>query len=88
MEKKSIVQRKLKGVVVSDAMDKTRVVAVDRVKKHPRYHRYFTVTQRYKAHDEKNQTKKGDQVTIIHARPYSKEKRWRILSTHTDTNNA
>lgn len=88
MEKKTITQRKLKGVVVSDAMDKTRVIAVDRVKKHPRYHRYFTVTQRYKAHDEHNQTKKGDQVTIIQSRPYSKEKRWRILSNKLENNNA
>lgn len=71
--------RKLQGIVVSDKMEKTRVVAVDRMKKHPRYEKYFTVTERFKAHDEKNEFKTGDKVTIQEARPMSRDKRWTIV---------
>ncbi len=60
-------------------MEKTRVVAVDRMKKHPRYEKYFTVTERFKAHDEKNEFKTGDKVTIQEARPMSRDKRWTIV---------
>lgn len=73
-------KRKLEGVVVSDAMQKTRVVAVSRLKKHPKYHKYYKVTMRFKAHDEKNEYKTGDKVTIEETRPMSKEKRWIIVS--------
>ncbi len=72
--------RKLQGIVVSDKMQKTRVVAVDRMKKHPRYDKYFTVTERFKAHDEKNEFKKGDKVTIQEVRPMSRDKRWTIVA--------
>lgn len=72
--------RKLQGTVVSDKMQKTRVVAVDRMKKHPRYDKYFTVTERFKAHDEKNEFKKGDKVTIQEVRPMSRDKRWTIVA--------
>lgn len=72
--------RKLQGTVVSDKMQKTRVVAVDRMKKHPRYEKYFTVTERFKAHDEKNEFKKGDKVTIQETRPMSRDKRWTIVA--------
>ncbi len=61
-------------------MQKTRVVAVDRMKKHPRYDKYFTVTERFKAHDEKNEFKKGDKVTIQEVRPMSRDKRWTIVA--------
>ena len=71
--------RKLQGIIVSDKMEKTRVVAVDRMKKHPRYEKYFTVTERFKAHDEKNEFKTGDKVTIQEARPMSRDKRWTIV---------
>ncbi|MEK7629789.1 MAG: 30S ribosomal protein S17 [Patescibacteria group bacterium] len=72
--------RKLKGLVVSDKMNKTRVVLVERLKKHERYLKYYKISQRFKAHDEKNEYKTGDKVIIEETRPISKEKRWRILS--------
>lgn len=72
--------RKLKGIIVSDKMSKTRVVVVTRLKKHPRYHKYYKVTKRFKAHDENNEYHLGDQVIIQAARPMSKEKRWRIIN--------
>lgn len=71
--------RRLKGIVVSDKMDKTRVVKVDRLKKHRRYHKYFRVSRRFKAHDEENKYKVGDEVIIEESRPLSKEKRWKII---------
>lgn len=76
---KKIVKRKLEGAVVSDKMQKTRVVAVTRLKKHPKYHKYYKVTRHYKAHDEKNEFKLGDQVVIEECRPLSKDKRWLII---------
>ncbi len=72
--------RKLTGIIVSDKMQKTRVVSVDRQKKHARYGKYYTVTTRLKAHDEKNEYKTGDKVIIQESRPLSKEKRWTIVS--------
>lgn len=72
--------RTLKGIVVSDKMAKTRVVAVTRLKKHPRYLKYGKVTARFKAHDEANEYKTGDAVMIQETRPLSKEKRWKIIS--------
>jgi len=71
--------RKLKGKIVSDKMQKTRVVAVMRLKLHPKYRKYYKITQRFKAHDEKNEYKTGDEVIIEETRPLSKEKRWRIV---------
>ena len=70
--------RKLEGVVVSDKMNKTRVVAVDRMRKHARYHKYYKLTTRFKAHDENNEYKAGDKVVITETRPLSKDKRWVI----------
>lgn len=61
-------------------MDKTRVVVVSRLKKHPRYKKYYKITRKFKAHDEKNEYKTGDKVVIGETRPLSKEKRWRIIS--------
>lgn len=72
-------KRKISGVVVSDKMQKTRIVAVSRLKKHPKYLKYYRVTMRFKAHDENNEYKKGDEVVIEETRPLSKEKRWRIV---------
>ncbi|OGG39005.1 30S ribosomal protein S17 [Candidatus Jorgensenbacteria bacterium GWC1_48_12] len=71
--------RKLQGTVVSDKMSKTRVVAVERLKKHKRYGKYYKVTERYKAHDEKNEYKTGDKVVIQESRPLSRDKRWVIV---------
>ena len=73
------IKRRLEGVVVSDKMNKTRVIAVTRLKKHPKYHKYYKVTKRYKAHDESNRYKVGDKVVIQETRPLSKEKRWVIV---------
>lgn len=72
--------RKLQGIVVSDKMQKTRVVAVTYKKKHSRYLKYFKVTKRFKAHDENEEYKKGDEVIIAETKPLSKEKRWKILN--------
>lgn len=73
---KKILRRKLEGVVVSDKMQKTVVVAVTRRKKHPKYKKYYNVTNRYKAHDEKGEYHTGDKVVIQETRPISKDKKW------------
>jgi small subunit ribosomal protein S17 len=66
------------GVVVSDAMQKTRVVRIERVYRHPRYQRVIRMSKKLKAHDENNESRIGDRVLIEESRPLSKEKRWRI----------
>jgi small subunit ribosomal protein S17 len=66
------------GVVVSDRMQKTRVVRVERVYRHPRYERVVRRARRVKAHDERNETRVGDRVLIEETRPLSRDKRWRI----------
>jgi small subunit ribosomal protein S17 len=72
-------ERKTKeGVVVSEAMQKTRVVRIERVYRHPRYQRVIRMSKKLKAHDEGNESKVGDRVLIEETRPLSKEKRWRI----------
>jgi small subunit ribosomal protein S17 len=60
-------------------MDKTIVVSVIRVKVHPKYKKRYTVTKKYKVHDERNQYKVDDKVTFIECRPLSKDKRWRVI---------
>lgn len=67
------------GVVSSDKMDKTVVVAVMRSFRHPLYKRTIRRTVTFKAHDEKNECKAGDRVRIIETRPLSATKRWRLL---------
>ncbi len=76
---KETKKRRLTGTVVSDKMDKTRVVAITRTKRHPKYLRYYKVTKRYKVHDEANAAKTGDVVVIEETRPMSREKRWTIV---------
>jgi len=66
------------GVVVSDKMDKTVVVRVDRLIKHPVYNKYIKRSVKYKVHDENNSCKIGDRVQIIECRPLSKDKRWNL----------
>jgi len=66
------------GLVVSDKMNKTVVVAVETRKVHPLYKKAVRVTKRYKAHDENNACKIGDKVKIVETRPLSKEKSWRV----------
>ncbi len=73
-------QRKVRiGVVVSDKMDKTRVVLVERIVQHPRYKKYVRRRKKFYAHDEHNETRVGDVVKIMETRPLSKLKRWRIV---------
>jgi small subunit ribosomal protein S17 len=72
-------KRAVRGVVISDKMDKTIVVKAVRLVKHPVFHKYVRKHVKYKAQDEQNECKTGDTVLIIEARPMSKEKRWRIL---------
>lgn len=68
----------MQGVIVSDKMDKTVVVRVERMVKDPVFHKYVKRHDRYKAHDEKNACGIGDRVLIIESRPLSKDKRWRV----------
>ena len=70
--------RKLQGTVLSNTMQKTVTVKVDRMKKHPRYLKQYLVSKKYKAHDERGEYRVGDVVTIEEMRPLSKEKRWRV----------
>jgi len=72
--------KKLKGIIVSDAMDKTVVVSVDRFVKHPKYKKYIKKTKRYKAHDEKEEYNVGETVMIQECRPLSKDKHFKVLS--------
>lgn len=72
-------KKKLKGIVVSDKMEKTVVVNVDRYVKHPKYGKFFTISKRYKAHDETNTYKVGDVVIIEESRPISKDKSFVVL---------
>ncbi len=67
------------GVVVSDKMDKTITVAVERRTQHPEYKRVIKKTKKYKAHDEDNLCNEGDKVRIMETRPLSKTKRWRLV---------
>jgi len=77
--KKEVISRKFNGVVVSDKMDKTRVVSVESVKIHPLYKKRYKVNKKYKVHDEKNLYKVGDKVRFLECRPISKDKRWRMI---------
>ncbi len=72
------VRKQREGVVVSAKMDKTVVVAVERVAPHPLYQRVIKHTTRLLAHDEDNRCKVGDRVRVIETRPLSRRKRWRI----------
>jgi small subunit ribosomal protein S17 len=81
--KKEIVKNQgnpLKGVVVSDKMDKTVVVSVSRFIKHPLYGKFYKVSKKYKAHDENNKFKTGDKVEIVETRPISKDKRFIVVN--------
>ena len=67
------------GIVVSDKMDKTVVVAVQEHYRHPVYKKVMRSTYKLKAHDENNECRVGDKVLVMETRPLSKEKRWRIV---------
>lgn len=66
------------GVVVSDKMEKTIVVSIERLKQHSMYDKYMKRTSRFMAHDEDNEAREGDIVRVISTRPLSKKKRWRL----------
>jgi len=68
------------GIVVGDKMDKSVVVKVTTHKMHPKYKKFVLSSQRYMAHDEKNECAEGDEVRIVECRPLSKNKRWRVQS--------
>ena len=74
-------KRIMQGVVVSDKMDKTVVVNVERKFPHPLYKKYIKRSKRYHAHDENNAHKVGDTVSIQECRPLSKTKRWEVVSS-------
>ncbi|MBN2373466.1 30S ribosomal protein S17 [bacterium] len=74
------IRKKRTGIVISDKMDKTVVVEVERRFLDPVYKKILTHKKRYKAHDEKNECKEGDKVLIMETRPLSHDKRWRIVS--------
>ena len=71
--------RKLKGKIVSNKMAKTVVVLVERLKRHPKYHKYYRVSKRFKAHVESGDYKPGDTVIILEIKPISREKRWKVV---------
>lgn len=73
-------KKELIGIIVSDKMQKTAVVEVERIMEHPKYKRRFKVHKKYKAHVENNEYKEGDKVVIRECRPMSKDKRWEIVS--------
>lgn len=80
MEKQTTTRRRLQGIVVSDKMEKTVVVRIDRTIVHPKYLKRYTKSKRIKAHDPENTYVSGDKVEIEEMRPLSKEKRWRVVS--------
>jgi len=73
------MKKRLRGEIVSDKMDKTVVVVVKRLVTHPLFKKKYTISKKYKAHDEKNEYKIGDFVEIEEASPISKEKKWRVV---------
>jgi small subunit ribosomal protein S17 len=72
------LRKKRVGTVVSDKMDKTVTVEVERLVSHPIYKKYIRRKAKYHAHDEKNECRIGDRVLIVECRPLSKQKRWRV----------
>jgi small subunit ribosomal protein S17 len=79
MADRNQTQREWVGQVVSDKMDKTVVVAISRVVRHPFYRKILRRVTKLKAHDEKNECKVGDRVRLIETRPISKDKHWRVV---------
>ena len=72
-------QNTVTGHVISDRMDKTITVLTYRLVRHPKYKKYLRKKSIFKAHDEKNQARKGDRVKILSIRPQSKTKKWRLM---------
>lgn len=78
-----MAKKRLKGTIISDKMEKTVVVRVERIKEHPRYKKRYKMHKKYKVHDEKGEYKVGDKVVIEECRPMSKEKKWRVIKKLT-----
>lgn len=79
-KEKRLTRRKVRiGVVVSDKMDKSATVSIERRVMHPLYKKYYRKTTKFIIHDEKNECKVGDKVKIMETRPLSKRKRWRLV---------
>ncbi|HIJ55331.1 MAG TPA: 30S ribosomal protein S17 [Deltaproteobacteria bacterium] len=78
MMKNRGMKRQLVGTVVSDKMDKTVIVLVERLVKHPLYHKYIRRRARFAAHDDNNACRVGDKVLLTGTRPLSRTKRWRV----------
>jgi len=74
-----MAKKRFKGQVVSDKMDKTIVVNVERTKMHPLYKKRYKVHKKYKVHDENNRAKEGQKVMFEECRPISKNKKWRLI---------
>jgi small subunit ribosomal protein S17 len=74
-----MVRKIRQGKVVSDKMDKTVVVELETLRKHPQYNKVVRYRKRFKAHDEGNRAKEGNKVKIIETRPLSREKRWKVI---------
>ncbi len=72
-------KRQLIGKIISDKMQNTVVVEVERIKEHPKYKRRYRISKKYKVHAETNEYKAGDKVIIEECRPLSKEKKWKIV---------
>jgi len=78
MKEGGLRKKKLVGTVISDRMDKTALVAVERLAKDPLYKKYLKRRAKFMAHDPQNLCKVGDRVRIVEARPISRHKRWRV----------
>ena len=76
-------KRQLTGTIVSDKMQKTIVVKVERIKEHPKYLRRYRISKKYQAHVEQGEYKIGERVIIEECRPISKNKRWRVIKKLT-----
>ena len=74
-----MAKKKLTGIVVSDKMQKTVVVKIERIKEHPKYKRRYKIHKKYKAHDEKGEFHVGDNVLIEETNPISKDKRFKVI---------
>ena len=79
MSTKNKNKKTLRGIVVSDKMDKTVVVSVTRFVKHPKYKKYIKTSKNYKAHDEENKHKVGEKVDIVPIKPMSKDKHFKVV---------
>lgn len=75
---KKVIRKEFVGNVISDKMNKTVIVQVEELKRHPVYKKTIRSVAKFKSHDEKNESKVGDLVRIVETRPLSKEKRWRV----------